>query len=422
MDKIVSQVYSLQKETPGSFLKFCVILLVLIVMDGQLTGQDRASQFQRQVIVGDLVGRTDLRDLRIETSQGSFPIMSHGNGKPFVVFSRSSNEVVLQFYSLRGLTDANPNTIIIRLYETERALISALILDEVDFAVLENEVSAIEASKSNSHFLPLPVQMIPNTVKLVAYNNRHPLLRSSKIRKAISYGIDHGYIIKKIILGGKANIARGPFDDDSPLYNSGMKSYRYNPKMALQILAEEGWRDSNRDGVLDKNGEPFVLNLYYQKGLRIDVAVSRIIKINLIKLGIDVRPKPLAKSEMNDRLASGAFEAVLLDHTFENNIESLSDFLSEHGAMNYTGYRSATVENYIRFYHEATDPKRKKTLIKGIQSVVNEDQPVSFLYFKWLTHDLVNVEKFQNIRYTEGPRRGSIRPFEEWIFRQTDGR
>lgn len=388
----------------------------------ELFAQEQNNRFRREIIVGDLVGRTDLRDLKIHTRQGMTSISGDGNGKPFTVFSRSSKGVVLRFYHSQSLDDFNPNTVRIKLFETERALITALILDEVDVAVLESEASAIEVRKSNNRILPLPLQMEPNTVKLVIYNHRNPLFESPKIRAAISYGIDHDYIIKKIILGGKASIAKGPFDDASPVYNSGMNSYKYNPKLALQILGEAGWHDTNRDGILEKNGVPFVMGLYYQKGLRLDEAISRIIKINLIKIGIDVKPKPLSKEQINNHLSTKDFEAILMDHVFADNVESLSEFFSIAGQKNYMGYHSNTFENYLKFYRDSEDRDRRKTLIKSMQSVINQDQPVTFLYFKWLTHYLVNVEKFENFRYTEGADRGKIRPFEEWIFKNSNNR
>lgn len=402
---------------PQAVFILCMFTCVFwLPQAGKLCAQTRSHESKREVIVGELVGRTDVRQLKVLTKQGLLSIAGQGNGKPFSVLRRSKNWVALKFYNF-GLKDFNPNMVTIRFFETERALISALILDEVHFAVLESEASALDIRKSNSHYVPLPLPMKPNTVKLIAYNHRNPLFASAEIRTAISYGIDHEYIIKKIIRGGKANLARGPFDDDSPLYNSGMKSYKYNPRLAQRTLVHAGWRDTNRDGILEKDGRPFIMQLYYQKGLRLDEAISRIIKINLIKLGIDVQPKPLTKAEMNDRLALGDFEAVLMDYTFENSVESLRAFFSRNGEMNYCGYSSRTFERYLSFHDEATSQRRKKTLIKSMQNVINQDQPVTFLYFKWLTHYIVNVDRFANFRYVMGPESGQIRPFEEWIIK-----
>jgi len=375
-----------------------------------------AQQNDRVLVIGELTGRVDKRDWKILTKQDLLPVFGAGNGRPFRAFERSPNEVVIRFFNSADLELFNPNTVVFRFYETERALISALILDEIDTAVLESEVSALEVKKSNNHFSAAPVRLDSNTVKLVFYNHRNPALRSRQVRTAMSFAINHDRIIKKIVFNGKATLARGPFDDDSPLFNQGMESYKYNPKRAVQLLQEAGWRDSNEDGILDRAGQPLTLNFYYSKGLRLDESISRQIKIDLLKVGVEVTPRPLAKSKIVDNLASGDFDAILIDYTFENEIESLEKVFSARGAKNYMRYTSKIFEDRLTFYHETDDPSVKKTLIKSLQEVINQDQPTTFLYFKWWTHYLVNLEKLVNYRDLQG----NIRPFEEWIIRDLE--
>jgi len=375
------------------------------------------AQGVREIVVGDLVGRTDIRDLKVLTKQGLLPVISAGNGRPFTVFNRSNNQLVLQFHASADIGKNNPNTIVFKFYETERALISALILDEVDTAVLESEESAREVAGSNAHFLPYPLPMPPNTVKMIIYNHRRPPFDNPAIRTALSYGINHEQLIKKV-LANKASLAKGPYDDNSPLFASSLRSYKYKPRVALQHLHEAGWTDTDSDGIVDKNGRPFSITLFYPKGMRIDEAISRLVKINLIKLGIDVKPRPLSRSELDKKLVAGDFQAVLTDHVFKENIESLSAVFAAKGEQNYSGYASPRLENYFRFYDQTDDPRQRKTLIQSIETVVNQEQPVTFLYFKWLTHYMVDVEEFENFRHTEGPNRGNMRPFEEWIIKK----
>ncbi len=254
--------------------------------------------------------------------------------------------------------------------------------------------------------------MKPNTVKMICYNNRNKFFKIRKVRQALSYAFNRGKIIKDL-LGGKANLARGPFDSDSPFYTSGLESYNYNPKEAMRLLFEVGIVDTDGDGILDKSGTPFRFVLFYQKGVILDEAISRLIKINLIKIGVDVVPRPLTKAKINDHLVSGDFDAVLMDHTFENDVMGLEEFFSANGSMNYMKYRSTVFESRLKFYHQTNNPGTRKTLIKSMQNLINEDQPVNFLYFKWNTHYMINITKFDNYRDS----RGNIRPYEEWIIK-----
>lgn len=395
---------------------WALLLLCLLGSNGDLFAQSATEV--RAVRVGMLAGRHDIRQLKILTSEGRVPLFSSGNGKPFTIFSESSKQIFLQFYRSPEIEPYNPNRVIIKFYETERALISALILEEVDFAELENEESALEVQETNRHFRPVPLLQTPNKVKMLCYNNRLPILQSRRVRRAFSYAIHHNHIIKKI-LGNKANLARGPFDSDSPLYNSQLESYKYNPKKAIFLLEQAGWKDSDKDGIRDKNGIPLRLTMYYPKGVRIDEQVAREIKINLLNINVDIQPKPLPMHEINDRLVSRDFEIVLMDYIFENNVESLAEFFSASGEKNYMGYKNQTFDNYLKFYYEDDNKNRRKTLIKSMQKIVNEDQPVTFLYFKWLTHYLVNVNKFEHFLDTESKEKtGAILPFEQWVIKE----
>lgn len=392
-----------------------LMMLTPLLPPNETIAQENNHQNSRQIIIGDMIGRTDPDELEILTGQGALTVSDLTDSDPLQLISQSSNELILRYKKTGdGLVFRHPTQIVYRFYDSERALISALILDEVDFAVLENEKSAEEVRNANDHILPLPRVMTPNTVKLVCYNTTYDLLSSSAVRTAFAYGIDHKRIIENI-LGGKAHLASGPFDIDSPLITSGLQSYRFNPKKAILLLEEAGWKDTDGDRIRDKDGRPLRFTLYYGKGLSIDEAVAREIKNNLSKIGVDVHPRPMSKSQINAHLRSGEFEAVLMTHTFQNSVESFNDFFSAEGSHNYMGYYSQTLKNYIGFYQKQPDAEKKKTLFKSMQLVVNREQPVNFLYFKWNTHYMINIKKIDNYRDTTA--RGKIRPFEEWIIK-----
>jgi len=391
---------------------FRLLLLTLLVLP---LSESKAQLRQRKTVVfGELIGRTDSNEFKLLTRNGVIPVVRGAQNKTFEIVERSQMRIVVRFTEQARRDSRTPGSVIIQFFESERKLISALILDEVDVAYLESEASAFEVQKSNNNILPLPISADKNKAKMVVYNHRNPLFKNKKQREAISYGINHDYIINRVLSAGKATIARGPFDDNSPLYNSGMKSYRHDPRLALQLLGNLGWRDKNLDGILEKKNRKFKFKLLYQKGMRLDEAISRVIKINLIKLGVDVQPIPVTKREMSQRLREGAFDAALIEQTFTEELASIQAFFGRVGKLNFMAFSNPKLENYFEFY-QATDSKaQKKTLIKSMQQVINDEQPVTFLYFKWLTHYLVNVNRFENFRYMEGLNSGKIKPFEEW--------
>jgi ABC-type transport system substrate-binding protein len=409
--------HPVREQKVRRYLSLFILWLALLLSGRQYALAQQGNHLQgRALIVGKLLGRTDPKKLTLQTREGSYPILSSGNSKPFELVNQNPTLIELKYNNSASLLPNKPNGVIYKFYESERDLISALILEEVDFAELKNEDSALEVQDSNEHFRPYPQIIKHNTVKMICYNHRNPIFQSKRVRIALSYAMDHGKI-KRDILRTKADIAKGPLDDRSPFFNSGMNSYKYDPRKAIELLQAEGWIDTDKDGIIDKDGAPFRLDLIYQKGLSIDEAVSRQILINLRKIKVEVRPRPLPQADINHRLVAADFDAVLMEHNFENSFASLAEFFLTDGVVNYMGYRSNPLEQYGILYRQVKDMGTQKSIIKSMQSVINLDQPATFLYFKWVTHYLINVDRFENFRDMRERSTGELRPFEEWTLK-----
>ncbi len=62
------------------------------------------------------------------------------------------------------------------------------------------------------------------------------------------------------MLYGLGTVANGPFPPQLWYSNPHVKPLPYDPAKARQLLAEAGWKDTDGDGILDKDGKPFVSN------------------------------------------------------------------------------------------------------------------------------------------------------------------
>src|SRR6266850_75174 len=85
----------------------------------------------------------------------------------------------------------------------------------------------------------------------------HPLFGSARVRRALTLSINRKEIVDSYLHSyGKECV--GPV---SPLfrwaYNDSLLPLPFDPKTASELLRQEGWRDSDGDGVLDRNGTKF---------------------------------------------------------------------------------------------------------------------------------------------------------------------
>ena len=388
--------------------KLLHIFLLLFLTASSLVAQEEEA---RTLVIGDLLGRTEPQQATVLTSKGNIGLLDARGQEIFDVVMNSGREVVVKF---KAATETGINRIVYRFFDSESALIAALVTGEVDFAVLEDENSAAEVEKSNRE-MKVRFSLTPsNTVQMVAYNCEHPILRSTRVRVALSYAIDKQGILTQL-LRGKAYLARGPFSSNSPAYLPGLEEFGYDPKQALLILEGEGWSDSDGDGILDKGGVPLRFVLLYREGLILEEGIIRWIKINLNEIGVDVVPRPYPMTEIRKRLDAGDFDAYLTPHRFTEDAESLAFFFSASEPTSFLYFRNRTLENYFGLYRRLTDPQRKRPMFQAIQKLINREQPVTFLYFKWLFYYLVNRRKFDNFL----DARGNLRPIETWTVRES---
>jgi ABC-type transport system substrate-binding protein len=403
----LSSVENLRKILP--FFAF-----VLAFWAGAARGQ-QSLNFQeraltaRSLVIGLLNGKTDYRDVTITLRDGTFRIYGQGNSKPFEMIEGDPERIIIAFRSQApNVAESRPQRMIYQFFRTERSLISAIILDEIDYTILESEASAEEIQKATRKYRIVPIRANPNTVEMVCYNLAHPILRERTVRQALSYAIRREEI-KRRFSATRSETAKGPFPSESQFFPPNVNEYDYNPKKALALLGSAGWRDSNHDQILDRNGEPLRFRLFYDQSTQVKDQIVRQIKINWNEIGIDVIPMPLSANEINDLLRSGSYDAVLAGHIFEETLASLDEFFNP-GFLRYDSPRLQQVfSNAAKFQGTPTF----RPYIQRLQIIINEDQPVSFLYHPWVTWHVINNAKFENFF----DRSGGLKPPQEWELR-----
>ena len=79
----------------------------------------------------------------------------------------------------------------------------------------------------------------------------HPIFSDKKVRQAFAYAVDREAIAQLYGRTGQptSNILVSP-----DIYQSPNTSYEFNLKKATELLDEAGWKDSDGDGIRDKDG------------------------------------------------------------------------------------------------------------------------------------------------------------------------
>ena len=80
------------------------------------------------------------------------------------------------------------------------------------------------------------------------------LMQDQNVRKAIEMGIDkNGFC--SVIMEGRGVPAVGAFPGSFSYGNDAVKAPSYDPEEAKKLLEESGWKDTDGDGYVDKDGK-----------------------------------------------------------------------------------------------------------------------------------------------------------------------
>lgn len=116
-------------------------------------------------------------------------------------------------------------------------------------------------------------------------DNAHPAMLDERVRQAIAYGTDRFTLVNDLLLG--LTVPASTMWDNTPYQDPTIEPYPYDPDMAMELLDEAGWTDSNGDGTRDKDGVELVLT-YGTTNREIRQDTQAVIQQQLAEIGIGV--------------------------------------------------------------------------------------------------------------------------------------
>jgi peptide/nickel transport system substrate-binding protein len=178
----------------------------------------------------------------------------------------------------------------------------------VDFAwnlAVEDKVLDAVESGGKSIVVPVPQSFVERIMLNFTDPNKqtsdgerssvqfpHPFLTDKRVRQAIAAAIDRQAIATAYGRGGTLtnNLLVEP-----PRYRSSNTSVKFNPDKAVALLDEAGWKDSDGDGVRDKDGVK--LKVLFQTSVQpLRQLAQEMVKKNLEAIGFEVMLKNIDSS------------------------------------------------------------------------------------------------------------------------------
>jgi peptide/nickel transport system substrate-binding protein len=217
----------------------------------------------------------------------------------------------------------------------------------------------------------------------LGYNLQKPLFADKRVRQAISYMINREEIIQGVLLG-LGQVATGPYKPGTWAQNDRVKKYPYDPQRARELLAEVGWKDTNGDGILDKDGQPFTFEIITNQGNDVRSKCAEIIQRRLAEIGIIVKIRVIEWAAfVNDFINKRKFDATLLGWTIPLDPDIYDVWHSSKTApeeLNFVSYKNKEVDELLEKGRGTFDQEAREKYYDRIQEILAEEQPYSFLY------------------------------------------
>jgi peptide/nickel transport system substrate-binding protein len=248
----------------------------------------------------------------------------------------------------------------------------------------------------------------------IGWNGERPQFNDPRTRRALTMGIDRQGMIDAFLYG-HGTIVDGVIPRWHPMYTD-IPPLPYDPEGARRLLAEVGWRDLNGDGVLEKDGKPFVFTLLVNaaSGTMEDMATA--MHQQLERIGVDLRIQAVEFQTLIRQHRSRDYDAALgnwgLD-TFRVDPTALFSCVEARkpGSVNRAGYCSDRADELMTEGQRTVDPDRARAVWADFSRVLQQDQPMTFLVWPEI---LAGVNP--RLRNVEVDVRGTlVNPREWWI-------
>jgi len=230
----------------------------------------------------------------------------------------------------------------------------------------------------------------------ITWNARQPPFDDPRVRRAMTLLTDRQWILDEVQRGrGQIGFCHG-----KPSYKicqaPGLEPLPYDPEQAERLLAEAGWTDSDGDGVLDRDGERFEVEIKVGSPRRFYSQVVGLLQDSPKKVGIRMTMRTLEWATFIEDYYERRFDAAVLYHSFQD--PWISPYEAYHSSQdvprggNAPGWRDDEVDDLLERMREEFDEQKRVEMYWEFDRRFQEAQPRTVLI-----HSKVSV--LQNNRF-----------------------
>lgn len=221
-----------------------------------------------------------------------------------------------------------------------------------------------------------------NSYTYLGFNLKRAPFNDVRVRQAINFAIDKQEIIDGVYLGLGIAIA-SPYKPGTRWSNPNLIPYAYDPERARVLLAQAGFKDSNGDGILERDGKSLHFEILTNHGNKEREKTVVIIQRRLKEIGIDVQVRSIEWASLITRfIKTGDFDAVVMGWGLGLDPDQYNIWHSSQqqpGQFNFIGYQNPNVDRLLEQGRQTFDPVERMHIYHAFAEALYQDSPIVYL-------------------------------------------
>jgi peptide/nickel transport system substrate-binding protein len=255
--------------------------------------------------------------------------------------------------------------------------LTELISGNVDVIPYVDAVDALAVS-DDARFLTYH-QINPVINRAIFWYQMDPLFRDSRVRRALTLAIDRSELLRTMNLPEDVPITDAPYTTQQFRRAELPEPLPYDPREAGRLLDDVGWRDSDGDGIREREGEEFRFRVL-MPGVPDWERMGVFIQQSLRRVGVGMELLPLDPAAAAARVTRGDLSASIF--MFTRTPERLQMYF---GPSSIIGYHNPEVYPLLEQAAVAVSPDEEDRIFRQLAKILREDLPVTFLVPRVLT-------------------------------------
>lgn len=205
----------------------------------------------------------------------------------------------------------------------------------------------------------------------------HPILSDARVRHAIGLALDRRLMVRAV-LGDYGEVPFGPAASLLWIGRGTPRPAGRDLAQARRLLAVSGWRDSDGDGTLDRDGRSLALSLNLPNTSTVRGQMALLIQQQLRAAGVRLDLRRLEGPVWLERRSAGDFDIDFSSASQDPSPSGLMQSWSCHGGLNVAHYCGTGVDSLLERARLGEGDTRR--LWHDVLRQIEADAPAVFLY------------------------------------------